>query len=195
MLKLNLLFTFLVITKLVVSQTAKPPVPLKPNGCNTINGLLDSKLTDKDGVNLKYSSDLSVVYYNRKPYTGIAKECLNGKIESIETFVNGKREGASYWYTDGFLEAYRYFGKNNTEPVWQKDWREYPNGEQMLFDEGFIIEAFYYLDNRLDLHLFYNKNNKTTKIVGYDKDGLIECIMVEDMNGVIISKSGHCDGN
>lgn len=92
----------------------KPPLKATVN-CSAVVGIYEEDLTDKEGISLKYSSDLCDRYYKDKPYTGKVKTCKNNKIFGITNYVNGRLQGEEYFYSEnGNLSLYRVYGKDTT---------------------------------------------------------------------------------
>lgn len=60
------------------------------------------------------SSEVNVMYYNYKPYTGKVKKCFgNGRINSIITFKNGIHDGVAMWYHENGLLRSKMIYKND----------------------------------------------------------------------------------
>jgi hypothetical protein len=189
------LLCFIVLGVLIKCQIlAQLPshVPKKANvKCNSIIGIFETSLVDKDGVSLEYSDNICEVYYGGKLYTGIAKSCKDNVIVSITNYKNGLIEGENYFYQkNGYIDFYIMYGKNTKNIISGYD---EPNHKEILNCNGIAngIEV-HFRDNG---NVWFEGNNLNDKRDGkwtfYDNKGAVNEVRIYK-DGALIKCSGEC---
>jgi antitoxin component YwqK of YwqJK toxin-antitoxin module len=167
-------------------------VPKKANvKCNSIKGVLETSLADKDGLSLEYSNNICEVYFGGKLYTGIAKSCKDNVIVSITNYKNGLIEGENYFYKNsGFIDFYIMYGKNTKNIISGYD---EPNHKEIAYCNGIAngIEV-HFRDNGI---VWFEGNNIDDKRDGkwtfYDNKGAVNEVRIYK-DGALIKCSGEC---